>query len=384
MAMSATFSRTLRSLQADAPRAGGWLAGAAVLLLGWAAWLTGEQVPVYEVTDQARLEVTRAAHPVTAAVGGRVVETRLVLGRAVEAGEILVVLDAEAEQRALHEKEARRQALAARSAALRREIQTEQDALRVLERARAVAQTETQAQAAEAQTRAVLAERKAETSARLWRQHAASAEDARHDQAEAEARRAAARALRAAVDRQQQDRLALESDRRTRLAKLEREWVEVEGDRAVETAALRRLEHDLALRQLRAPIAGRVGAAAEVRVGTVVGPGEKLGAVVPAGERRAVALFPAAAVGQLRPGLPARLRLDGFPWTQYGTLRATVADVGTEATDGRVRVELTLAAEQETCIPVEHGLTGSAEVEVERLSPAALTLRAAGQMVANR
>jgi membrane fusion protein (multidrug efflux system) len=120
----------------------------------------------------------------------------------------------------------------------------------------------------------------------------------------------------------------------------------------------------------------------EVRVGTVVRVAEKLGSIVPPGERRAVAWFPVAAVGRLRPGQLARLKLDGFPWTQFGLLTATVADVGSEPQDARVRVELTLTQEQEARIPIEHGLTGSAEVEVERLSPAVLVLRACGQMLA--
>jgi ABC-type multidrug transport system fused ATPase/permease subunit len=44
----------------------------------------------------ARLEVASAAHPVTAVVGGRVVETKLQIGQEVRAGEILIVLDADA------------------------------------------------------------------------------------------------------------------------------------------------------------------------------------------------------------------------------------------------------------------------------------------------
>src|SRR5215470_1319269 len=116
--MPATFSRTLRSLHADAPRPGRLAVLGAVLLLGWSAWLVAGEVPLYEVTDQARLEVTSAPHPVTAAVGGRVVETRLVLGREVRAGDVLVVLDGQAERAAVEEKRARCQDLVARRAAL--------------------------------------------------------------------------------------------------------------------------------------------------------------------------------------------------------------------------------------------------------------------------
>src|SRR5262249_12012498 len=114
----------------------------------------------------------------------------------------------------------------------------------------------------------------------------------------------------------------------------------------------------------------------------VVRPAEKLGAIVPPGSPRAVAWFPASAVGRLHPGQPVRLRLHGFPWTQYGTLTATVASAGNEPSDGRVRVELTLDQQQDAAIPLEHGLTGAAEVEVERVAPLVLGLRAAGQLLA--
>ena len=131
-------------------------------------------------------------------------------------------------------------------------------------------------------------------------------------------------------------------------------------------------------------MSGRIGEAGAILPGAMVQAGERLGAIVPVGVPRVVAQFPVAAVGRLQPGQPARLRLDGFPWTQYGTLRATLTDVGTEATDGRVRVELALAVEQDARVPVEHGLTGAVEVEVERVSPAALLLRAAGQLLAGK
>jgi membrane fusion protein (multidrug efflux system) len=131
-------------------------------------------------------------------------------------------------------------------------------------------------------------------------------------------------------------------------------------------------------------VAGRIGEVSELHVGSVVRPADRLGTIVPTGAPRGVAFFPAAAVGRLRPGQATRLRLDSFPWTQYGTLPATVADVGNEPTGGLIRVEFTLHPEPSSLIVVEHGLPGSAEVEVERVSPAVLVLRAAGQFLAAR
>ena len=68
----------------------------------------------------------------------------------------------------------------------------------------------------------------------------------------------------------------------------------------------------------------------------------------------------------------------------YGTLTATVAAVADEPSDGRLRVELTLCSDFAAPVPAEHGLPGSAEVAVERVSPARLALRAAGQLLADR
>ena len=79
--------------------------------------------------------------------------------------------------------------------------------------------------------------------------------------------------------------------------------------------------------------------------------------------------------------LVARLRLQGFPWTQYGSIAATVESVGSEVRDGRVRVELAIDPHNHTTIPIQHGLPGSVEVQVEQVSPATLALRAAGRLV---
>lgn len=134
---------------------------------------------------------------------------------------------------------------------------------------------------------------------------------------------------------------------------------------------------------MRAPVAGRVGEVANLQIGTVVAPGDELAAIVPAGDLRVVAHFhPAQALGRVRAGQPARLRLEGFPWMQYGSISATVATVASEARDGRVRVELRVQTDSVPPSMLQHGLPGMLEVEVERVSPATLVLRAAGQLLA--
>ena len=60
---------------------------------------------------------------------------------------------------------------------------------------------------------------------------------------------------------------------------------------------------------------------------------------------------------------------------------AIVSRVGSEPKDGQVRVELILQPTPGTRIPLQHGLPASAEVEVERVSPAGLVLDAAGRFL---
>lgn len=383
--MSAIFSRTTRSLEADGAgrsRAGGL---ALVALLGaWAAWFFGGTVVVRELSQAARLEVDRAVHPVSVEVGGRVIATRLAIGREVAAGEVLVELDAEAERIALREAQARLADLRGRLESLHAEVAAERKALEAQRAARAVAVEEAAARAAEADARARVAERDAESHERASASFSTMLIEQKR--AEAVAARAAARALALAAQRAERDRLAEEQARAAEIAELERTAAELRGGIATVEASVPRLEREVERRQIRAPVAGRIGEAAELRAGAVVAPGERLGSIVPPGELRAVAWFPLTAIGRVRPGQPGLLRLDGFPWTRFGAIRATVVHAATEPEGpgagppraGLVRVELAVHLEPGSPIPAAHGLPGTADIEVERASPFALVLRAAG------
>src|SRR5262249_48801499 len=130
----------------------------------------------------------------------------------------------------------------------------------------------------------------------------------------------------------------------THLIELQEKVIQLDGEVAAEEDAICRLEHEVEMRILRAPVSGRVGKVVELPVGSVVGAGQVFGVLIPAGEPRIVAWFPTASIGRIQPDQRAQLRLAGFPWTQFGTLSATVVSVGNEPSDGRIRVELSLAA----------------------------------------
>jgi multidrug resistance efflux pump len=166
--MASPFSRTLRALALESKaRTLGGLALVTLLLAGWTAWFFRARVAVYEVTDSARLEVERAVHPVEAPVTGRVVISRLVLGRHVEARELLVELDTEKEQRRLEEERRRLAGLQPQLEALRRQIGAEEDASVKSRLASRTASDEARARKVEAETGSRFADEEAKRLSQL-------------------------------------------------------------------------------------------------------------------------------------------------------------------------------------------------------------------------
>lgn len=109
-------------------------------------------------------------------------------------------------------------------------------------------------------------------------------------------------------------------------------------------------------------------------------PGEKPGAIIPPGKLRVIAEFPPpAAFGRIHAGQRALVRIQGFPPAQFGALRAHVTGIGGEVRNGSVPVELAIDTSA-TSIPLQRGLPGAVEVQVDSVSPATLLLRAAGQL----
>jgi membrane fusion protein (multidrug efflux system) len=382
--MSTAFSRTVRTLHADGFRPSLVGVGAVLLLLGsWAAWSLLARVTLYEVSANARLEIDRAAYAIQAPLSGHVSSVQLAIGRQVKAGDILLELDSAPQQFYLGEERARLAAMEAESAALQRQMAAEEQAQTDEQQTARVATDVARADAREA---GVLSEQAAREAARLEKLKQAgliSDRDYEAGQSEARRRSAGAETHSVEVHRLDDDRLAKQSERVTRIRRAAADISRLEGQQAVARATIARLAYEIERRKVRAPIDGRIGEAAIVRAGGVLAEGDKLGAIVPDGRLLVVAQFPPpAALGRLRPGQRARMRLAGFPWMQYGAVAATVARVSSEVRDGTVRAELILDASQKTPIPLQHGLPGSVEVEVEKIAPARLVMRVAGQWIA--
>jgi membrane fusion protein (multidrug efflux system) len=300
------------------------------------------------------------------------------LDQAVKQGDVLIELDSRVEQLRLQEQRVLRASLPNQLDKIDIELAAQQRALERTMAAGRAGLEEAQARAREAETPAQLAELDSQRTSRLHEEGLVSNSELSRVQADARERQAAADGRRLAVQRQASERDATLANLRARVAELGRVRARLQGELASASASIASLEQVVEERRIRAPAAGRVGDIVEVRVGDVVEDGTPFGTVVPDGQLKVISSFVAGeAVGRLARGQPARLRLDGFPWTQYGSLAATVVAVGEEARDGLVRVELRLLPDRAPAVQAQHGLLGVVEVEVERVSPATLVLRTA-------
>ena len=382
--MTLPFQRSERALERRAGhRSSAAGVAASALLLAWGAWLFLSRVAVYRVAESARLEAASSAHRVEPPVAGRVLASSLELGRHVDAGEVLLVLDARAESLQLAEETARERTLAEQVRILRMELDVEegvQDRERRLAHA-SVATVEARRRAARAAIE--LGEQEQQQLTRLNEASLVSGLELLGKNAELRQKRGVADILASEVHQASRSEDAAVLGRQLRALRLRRESSVLEGQHELSKVAMERLALEVARRTLRAPVGGTIGSVVAAPPGSFVAAGAPLATIVPDGELRIVAEFAAAsAAGRVLPGQRAYLRLDGFSWTQYGAIDATVTHVAEEAHDGRLRVELAAASRRR--IPWQHGLTGVVEVEIERSTPAIVALRAAGHAMTSR
>jgi len=378
--MAAAFTQTLRSLASDRPRASIAAIGlAAAVVIGWGVWMTTARVTVYAVTERARVEVEVRSYAVDAPIAGRIARVDATLGRDVREGDVLVELDAELLRRQLDELRARIASVQPQLDSTQRELVAQERALGDDERATLAALDEGKAHLEEARLAASQADDEAQRAQRLLDAGAIPQLELARLASQAAQRRASADATALATEKVLRDQRTRGSQALARIESLRGQAASLEGQRTTTLAQVRVVEQQIEQSSVRAPVTGRLGEVAAINAGAYVKPGDRLLSIVPPGDLRAVAeLAPADALGRVRPGQSARLRLVGFPWMQYGTVAAKVTSVGSELREGRVRVELAIGPDVASGIPMQHGLPAIAEIDVERISPWRLVLRSIG------
>lgn len=382
--MGTPFARTTRALDADhGARSLMVMAVALVLLAAWAAWFFLARVTVAETSRSARIEVSTAARAIAAPQSGRVTASGLYVGRKVRKGEVLLELDAEPQKLRLAQAEAVLAAYPARLAGLRSELASSRSAV-------AGSRGMSAAEAASARARVREAGAAADFSRELAGKQAI--DSANGGAAPIEAARTSADAARAAAARDAlaQDAARSDSagavrlaDRQTTVAQLDATIAAIEGEAAAAQRLVDQLRFELEQRRIRAPADGVIGDVAAIRLGEFIAAGTSLGSLIPDGDLQIVAGFdPATGLGRIAPGQRARLRLDGFAWTQYGEFPASVLRVGGEGLRNSLRVELRVPRRSTRDLPLRHGMTGRVVIDIEQVTPAILLLRAIGQVAA--
>ena len=368
-------------MEADRGRATAWwVLGVLGVLGAFGVWGSTARLPEYVVSTTARVEAHDGAQPLSAPVAGVVVATHLSLGQTVHAGDVILELDAELETRRLAEANAKMASMERESTVLKHMVLLEQAVIEADEAAEQSSVVQQEAQEHVAELSEDLSKVEAERASRLESAGVIS---------ESELERALATAKVRQAERAVQGRVIerTEGERKTKTARSFADIEKLRGDidtlesqkSALEKSAAV-LAYELEQRTVRAPRDGTVGAIEPtVVVGSFVRAGDPLGSIVPAAPLRIVSTLAAGdALGRVREGQPARVRLSGFPWADHGFVNAHVARVADEPTAGQVRVELDVDS-ADPRIHLEHGLTGTAEIEVERTTPLAMVLRTIGR-----
>jgi membrane fusion protein (multidrug efflux system) len=151
-----------------------------------------------------------------------------------------------------------------------------------------------------------------------------------------------------------------------------------QGEQAEQEKRIAQMDHEQEQYRVRAPSSGTLADVTPITNGTQVKAGDLLGQLLVAEQHVVRASFdPAAAIGKLHPGDTASLRLQGFPWLQFGEVQLQVSEVASESRNGRIRVDFAITHTPKA-IALRHGLPGQVLVETERITPYKLLLRTIG------
>lgn len=175
--------------------------------------------------------------------------------------------------------------------------------------------------------------------------------------------------IRRDLDRQRADHEARALQGAARAERLEQQRMASAGEEAAIRHRLDAIAHEILERQLRAPSSGTVGRSLEHPLGAYIPQGDSVVEIAPESGVQVVAFFPPKALGRLRAGQRARVRLDLGDLAARAVWSARVERVETEPDERGVRVHLTLTEANAVVEELRHGTSAQVEVVVAEMSP---------------
>jgi membrane fusion protein (multidrug efflux system) len=382
--MQVDFQRTLRGLAHERKSTATHylLLGILGLLFGgWFIWLSWARVPLYEVSTSARIETGEHGRPVETVLPGRVARVMVRLGEKVQSGAVLVELDDTAVHSRIKGATTELNALMFQLAARRKEHTLTEQLMEEREKQAEVNLGQARARREQSESASQLADYTAAQRKKLQEKGITSESDFFQSRSNAVQRQAELKAADLEIERLRAQKSVEQSEARTHLADLSARIAELGASIGRRYGELQSLRKELEDHRLRAAADGVIGELSEIRPGSFVPTGTRVATIVPTGVLRVIAEFvPARAIGLVVPGQSARIRLDGFPSTQYGTLHATVTDVAGEIRNGTIRVELALTSDRISAIPLQHGQPGEVEIVVGKVSPLELIVHTGARL----
>ncbi|HEY0251992.1 MAG TPA: HlyD family efflux transporter periplasmic adaptor subunit [Kofleriaceae bacterium] len=354
---------------------------------GIVAWSTIARVPIVKVSAQARIEPHNAVFRIEPPSAGRVVRSMLNLDEDIKEGDLLIEFDTHAEQLELDQSKATLEGLKEELTVISEQIANKKGEAHATGQVDEVAVKEAMEREQEIAPRHKLAQERAELALKSPTGSMSEIEKLER-RTDVDSLGYAKEAQSLAIIRLRREQSVRGQTMIAQLLSLQREQLKAESQIRELQVAISRLEYQIERKHYRAPASGHLVDVAELGAGAFIADGQRVGTIVSNdAEVRIRARFPKEVVGQIQPGQTAQLKLDGYPWTIYGTDPAKVTRVGTEpglvatpeAIPDTVRVELDIEAPPDSRIQLHHGMTATVEVEVARVSPIALLMRSIGE-----
>jgi hemolysin D len=146
------------------------------------------------------------------------------------------------------------------------------------------------------------------------------------------------------------------------------------------TAQLKQVQLNLTNQDLRSPVDGIIFNLTSKIPGTVAQPGQALLQVVPNESLIAQVQVANADIANVRVGMPVDVRIDAYPFTEFGSAKGTVSRVGSEAIRTEqgskatifpveVRLEKQFLEHQSEKLPITPGMSLSAMIKIRQRAP---------------